>query len=210
MPKILKLLCFFILFLYGSGFCGNFFTGYVKFVPDGDTIILKSGEIIRYIGVDTPEINHGKKEKPQKFSKEAREFNKKITKGQKLKIVFGEKRKDRFKRVLGYVYLEDGRMVNNEILKNGMGWFYHHKDNKKFYSRLLKSQNNALGRNKGIWEVISKIEKPVVLNKKSLRFHALECKNIKASKNKVKVIDAFKKGYSPSRECIKDIFSYGL
>lgn len=179
------------------------------FIPDGDTIFLKSGEKIRYIGVDTPEMNH-KKGKPQLFAREAREFNKSITKGKRLRILLGNKKKDRFNRYLGYVYLPDGRMVNELILKKGMGWFYYHRDNSKFNSKLMKSQKKAMRSKIGIWSYLSKVSKPVIPNKRSMRFHSIDCKKIRKKRKSITIIQAFEKGYSPSRKCIENIFKYGF
>ena len=212
MDKIKKIICLFLLsafLLSGRAAASGFFYGEVKSVPDGDTIILKSGRIIRYIGVDTPEMNYGKG-KPQRFAVYSRQLNKKITKGQRLKIVPGKHKKDRFGRYLGYVYLPDNTMVNLLILENGAGWYYFHRDNPGFFKIFLMTQKKAVKSSKGIWNYISEIQKPVIVNKRSRRFHSIECRKVKKNKkNTLKVQDAFFKGYSPSRLCIENIFEYG-
>ncbi len=59
-------------------------THIVKRVIDGDTIQLNNGEIVRLIGVDTPETKH-----PQKpveyYGKEASAFTRKMVEGKYVK-----------------------------------------------------------------------------------------------------------------------------
>ena len=87
-------------------------------VVDGDTIVLSNGERLRYIGVDTPETKHPKKGL-QCYGKEASAFNKKLVEGKKVKLEFDVQQKDRYGRLLAYVYLEDGTFVNAELLRKG-------------------------------------------------------------------------------------------
>ncbi len=201
---------YFIIFIFLSDICFcQSFTGYARFVPDGDTLILKSGKILRYIGIDSPEINY-KKGKPQPFSFEAKNFNKSLVKGNKLKIIYGDVQKDHFGRYLSYVYLGNDQMVNKLILKEGLGWCYYHKDNSRFFHIFLDLQRDAIKNNKGLWKVIKKKNVKVLANKKSMRFHSFDCdyarhKNMKP----LKIINAFYEGYAPSRRCIKNIFEYG-
>jgi len=193
-------------------FSWNSFYGRVKFVPDGDTIVLKSGKVVRYIGIDCPEINFGKGD-PQLFSKEARDFNKRLTYGKKLKIITGKTKRDRYHRILAYVYLPDGRMVNSEILRKGLGFFYFHKDNKKKSKEFLDIQNQAISEHTGIWAFLEHSSKAVIGNKRSMRFHSLDCRYGKKIyfKNKIRFsypLEAFKKGFSPARKCIPDIYRF--
>lgn len=197
-------------FLFFPGLCSgmDFFYSDAGFVPDGDTIILKDKRVVRYIGIDAPEVNHDKSI-PQPFSETARAFNKKTVWGKKLKIVIGKTRSDSYKRILAYVYLPDGRMVNELILEKGLAWVYYHKDNNEYFERFLEVQQKAMKSGAGLWSDIYKIWLPVRINPGSMRFHSLTCKK---SGNKSSIeknpFNAFYKGYSPSRKCIKNIFEY--
>jgi len=46
---------------------------------DGDTVLLHNGEKLRYAGVDSPELNHGKGLPPQPFAEEAYSLNRQLT-----------------------------------------------------------------------------------------------------------------------------------
>src|SRR4030042_6833798 len=78
----------------------------VKRVIDGDTLLLTNGERVRLIGVDTPETKHPKKP-VERFGKEAYLFTKEMVEGKEVRLEFDQQRKDRYGRLLAYVYLTD-------------------------------------------------------------------------------------------------------
>jgi micrococcal nuclease len=83
-------------------------------VVDGDTLLLTNGEYVRLIGVDTPETKH-----PQKpveyFGKEAYLFTKRIVEGKEVRLEYDQTRRDRYGRILAYVYLMDGTFVWRQL-----------------------------------------------------------------------------------------------
>lgn len=92
-------------------------------VIDGDTIGIDNGEKVRLIGVDTPETKHPKK-LVQYFGKEASEFTKRLCEGKPVRLEYDWQKKDKYNRILAYVYLEDGTFINAEIIKQGYGHVY--------------------------------------------------------------------------------------
>ncbi len=93
---------------------------------DGDTIIVDIAgvkERVRLIGVDTPETKHPRKP-VQHFGKEAYNFTWRMAEGKKVRLEFDQNQRDRYKRLLAYVYLEDGTFLNAEIIKQGYGHAY--------------------------------------------------------------------------------------
>ena len=88
-------------------------------VIDGDTIVLESGEKVRLIGVDTPELHHPKKP-VQYYAKEAKEFTKSLVEGKDVRLKYDWQRKDKYGRTLAYVYLKDRTFLNIEIIKQGL------------------------------------------------------------------------------------------
>jgi len=95
----------------------------VERVVDGDTLKLTSGERVRLIGVDTPETVHPNKP-VEYFGKEASAFTKKMCEGKKVYFEYGLEKRDKYDRLLAYVFLEDGTLVNAEIIKQGFGHVY--------------------------------------------------------------------------------------
>ena len=93
----------------------------VEKVIDGDTIKLAGGEVVRLIGIDAPESHHP--EVPvQVFSQEAYEFVKQLCEGFEARLEYDEERKGKYGRTLAYVYLKDGRMLNEELIKRGYAY----------------------------------------------------------------------------------------
>jgi micrococcal nuclease len=89
-------------------------------VRDGDTIEVLLGdreEAVRYIGVDTPESV--KPHSPVEcFGEQASEFNRRLVEGEQVRLVLGAERRDRYGRLLAYVYLGT-RFVNAALVRRG-------------------------------------------------------------------------------------------
>ncbi len=95
---------------------------------DGDTITVDMNgttERIRFIGVDTPETQDPRTS-VQCFGKAASEFTKSLvgTSAVRLEADPQNTNRDRYNRLLRYVYLPDGRLVNAEIIRQGYGFAY--------------------------------------------------------------------------------------
>lgn len=85
----------------------------VKWVIDGDTIVLEGGRKARYVGIDTPE-------KDEPFYSEARKRNASLVKGRKVTLVVcGQEPRDKYGRLLVFVY-SDGVFVNRVLLEEGL------------------------------------------------------------------------------------------
>ncbi len=104
----------------------------VKRVTDGDTLVLTSDERVRLIGIDAPESRPNLRAEEQaakegrdlkaiiEMGKEATEFVKTLVNpGDEVKLEFDVEKRDRYRRLLAYVCLSDGRMLNEEIVKAG-------------------------------------------------------------------------------------------
>ena len=110
----------------------------VKRVVDGDTFLLSNGERVRLLGIDSPEkfeskkldndaeISGQDKKTIQKLGQLASDYVKNFVEGKK---VYLEREpnyedKDRYGRLLRWVYLEDGTFINGKIVKDGYGQVY--------------------------------------------------------------------------------------
>lgn len=94
--------------------------GQVVAVVDGDTIKVRMGdrvETVRYIGMNAPEVHHAEKgEEPG--GREATEANRKLVEGETVRLELDVQERDRYGRLLAYVYLGD-MMVNAEMVAQG-------------------------------------------------------------------------------------------
>ena len=115
-------------------------------VIDGDTIkVVYKGEVekVRLIGVDTPE-------KGQPGYKAAKAFATRMVKGKTVRLELDLTLRDRYGRLLAYVYLPDGRMLNAEIVKQGYGHAYTRYPF-KYIDEFRQYEKEAREAGKGLW-----------------------------------------------------------
>lgn len=95
-------------------------------VADGDTIVVDmygESETIRLIGVDTPETHHPSKP-VQCYGPEASDYTTGIAAGEYVRLEVDplSDNRDRYDRLLRYVYLPDGEMLNLKLVSGGYGF----------------------------------------------------------------------------------------
>ena len=104
----------------------------VERVVDGDTLVVSpnpfpqsaSGDRIRLLGVDTPESVHPNKP-VERFGREAAAFTRQLCEGRLVRLELEPgNTQDRYGRTVAYVFLEDGTLVNAEIIRQGFGNAY--------------------------------------------------------------------------------------
>ena len=178
----------------------------VKHVMDGDTILLETGEQIRYLGIDAPEFAHDGE--PNEFmAVESSHFNRAAVSKSRVRLEFDQERKDHHGRLLAYVFLEDGDMVNVLLVKKGLARVLAVKPNLKYFQILLDSQRAAMRDKIGLWTKTAERPEPFYLgNRKSYRFHRPGCPFAKeiAPTNVIKFPDSFKaywEGFNACRRC---------
>lgn len=121
-------------------------------IVDGDTIgvtIEGKADTVRYIGVDTPELGGGA---PQPFAAAATDYNRKLVGGQRVCLERDVSDRDRFQRLLRYVWLEDGTMVNEALLAAGLASVATFPPDVKYIEpRFLPAQQRAREAKVGLW-----------------------------------------------------------
>ncbi len=136
-------------------------------VVDGDTLKIQfqgKEENIRLIGIDCPEsrINPKAQKDAQRsgqdietiiaMGKRATAFTKTLVKrGDTINIDFDLQQRDRSGRLLGYVYLNDGRMLNEEIVKAGYASLMTIPPNVRYQDRFLEAYREARENKRGLW-----------------------------------------------------------
>jgi micrococcal nuclease len=141
--------------------------GFVLRVVDGDTLKIEHGgriENLRLIGIDTPESRVNQKakrdaarnrediEKIINLGQEATRYAKSLVKpGDRIKIEFDRQFRDKYGRLLGYVYLPNGKMLNEEIVKAGYANLMTYPPNVKYEDRFLRAYREARENNRGLW-----------------------------------------------------------
>jgi micrococcal nuclease len=123
-------------------------------VVDGDTIDVIAGGAplrVRYIGVDTPETRHSSKA-AQCYGKAASDFNARLVSGQRVRLVRDAQQRDRYGRLLAYVYrTRDGLFVNAELARRGYAKALAIAPDTRFAERFAKLAREARDAGRGRW-----------------------------------------------------------
>jgi len=129
-------------------------------VIDGDTVAIEDGEVIRYIGIDTPETVHPSKP-VECFGKEASNKNKELVEGKRVKLEKDVSETDRYGRLLRYVWVGD-IFVNDYLVRQGYAYVYTYPPNVKYSEQFVQAQQEARENNRGLWEgcPVTSIEYP--------------------------------------------------
>ena len=137
MKSILLFFLFFTLSLFSAEISGK-----VIKISDGDTItILDSNNRkhkIRLDKIDAPELK-------QYFGINAKNHLVSLIFGKQVKVIY--RKKDRYKRILGIVYLQE-KEINLQMVKDGFAWHYSYFDNTKSY---IEAEQKAKQNKSGLW-----------------------------------------------------------
>jgi micrococcal nuclease len=136
----------------------------VKRVVDGDTLLLESGERVRLIGIDTPELHESQKlkrdvERSQQdaeaikaLGRKAYLFTKGLVEGQRVSLEFDVDKYDKYDRLLAYAYLKNnGTFVNAEIVKQGYANLMTIPPNVKYADLFQRLYREAREGQRGLW-----------------------------------------------------------
>lgn len=125
-------------------------------VVDGDTIaISKDGktETVRLIGIDTPETVDTRVE-VQCFGKESSDKLKALLSGKKVRLEMdeGEGARDKYKRLLAYIFREDGLFANKYMIEEGYAYEYTYDTAYKYQKEFKEAEESAKNGEKGLWK----------------------------------------------------------
>ena len=129
--------------------------GRVVRVIDGDTIRValddpREQRTVRYIGVDTPEtVKPG--EPVQCYGEAASAFNRRLVAGRRVRLVLGRERRDRYGRLLAYVNVEGGALVEDELLRGGYARTLTIPPNDDRASHFALLERRARRQGRGLW-----------------------------------------------------------
>lgn len=121
---------------------------------DGDTIAVKMNgktESVRFIGIDTPET-HKPNTPVQCYGPAAAAYTKNVIGHNRVRLVSDSLStdRDRYDRLLRYVYLPDGTLVNEQLIKNGYAFYYPYFPFSKSKA-FAADQQTARAAHKGLW-----------------------------------------------------------
>jgi micrococcal nuclease len=125
----------------------------VERVIDGDTIRVTydgRSEPVRYIGVNTPETRHARKG-VERFGPEATEANRRLVEHRRVRLVFDVEPRDRYGRLLAYVFLLDGTFVNARLVESGHAQVMTVPPNVRYQDLFLRLEREARAGRHGLW-----------------------------------------------------------
>jgi micrococcal nuclease len=136
-------------------------------VVDGDTLRIEVNgheEAVRLIGIDTPESKANKKAKKDAvktnhdvetitaMGREAAKYVRTLVRrGDTVGLEFDVQKRDKYKRLLVYAYLQDGKMLNEEIIKAGYANVMTYPPNVKYQERFVRAYREALDTKRGLY-----------------------------------------------------------
>ena len=167
---MVKRIIFLSFLIISCSSCTDYSNLRVQEVIDGDTVRLSNGELLRYIGIDTPEVRVRSAGEfvysPQPFSLEAKEYNRSLVEGKPLRIEFDVEKRDRYGRLLGYCFVGD-TFVNGKLVEAGYAVLYTYPPNVKYTDLFIQLQRKAQRSKKGLWgsyEVIDQAQAHLYIN----------------------------------------------
>lgn len=125
-------------------------------VHDGDTISIRTRsfagvplkiERVRLIGIDAPEL------KQEPWGRLSKRYLKKLISESDwvVSIEFDVEQRDKYGRLLSYVWDKKGRLINEKMIENGYAMLYTIPPNVKYAEKFTAAQKKAQARQIGIW-----------------------------------------------------------
>lgn len=177
----------------------------VERIIDGDTIVLKGGERIRYIGIDTPEMDP---EEP--YAQEATRRNAILVDGREVRLEYDEERTDRYGRTLAYVYVKVWDVevfVNEYLVKVGYAIVATYPPNVKYRDRFIAAEKVARDKKLGVWSLYPRevpegidINHTIYFTKDGGEYHVAGCRYLLGG-GFVIALDEAKKSLDPCEVC---------
>lgn len=124
----------------------------VKRVVDGDTIVLESGERVRYIGIDSPEFEYqGSRVVGAECGATASaQMNRELVGGKAVRLESDRSDTDRYGRLLRYVYVDD-IFVNQVLVEQGYAKSTAYPPDTYYQPELDLAEEQAKLEERGVW-----------------------------------------------------------
>jgi micrococcal nuclease len=134
-------------------------------VVDGDTVRVRLGgtdEAVRLIGIDTPET-HGPGGLRECFGQEAtRRVEALLPEGTRVRVVRDVEARDRFRRLLAYLYRQDdGMFVNLALAREGFAAPLTIPPNVAHAEEIVAAAAAARSKSLGLWGRCGDADRPV-------------------------------------------------
>ncbi|MCC7543259.1 thermonuclease family protein [bacterium] len=124
-------------------------------ISDGDTIEVEVNgvsEKVRLIGVDTPET-HDPRKPVQCFGKAASDWTTQTLTGRSVRLEAdpSQGERDKYDRLLAYVWRDDGLFINQTLIKEGYAHEYTYQTPYKYQQTFRGDERQAREQSRGLW-----------------------------------------------------------
>ncbi|MFV1988024.1 MAG: thermonuclease family protein [Gemmatimonadota bacterium] len=124
-------------------------------VIDGDTLVCEGGERVRLTLINSPEM------RVEPLGALAREMLETLSPpGTELRMEFDVDDRDRYGRTLAYLYLPDGRMLNEQMVRHGYAQTMVVPPNVKYVELIREAARLARTEGVGLWALGPEGEEP--------------------------------------------------
>jgi micrococcal nuclease len=123
----------------------------IRHVIDGDTLVLESGEKIRLIGINTPEVE-SRFTRAEAGGEAARDWLRKTLRTPDVWLEYDAEQRDKYERQLAHVFLASGEYLNARLLKEGLAMLTLTPPNLRYSKQLIEAQQHAEKANSGLWQ----------------------------------------------------------
>ncbi len=124
----------------------------VKKVYDGDTVLLEDGRKIRLLGINTPEITHGKRP-GEAGGEQAKSWLTNKLLNQPVRLEIGVENTDKFGRTLAHVFNAQNDSINLQLVALGMASVDIFPPNLAYAEQLTAAERQAESNRLGIWQM---------------------------------------------------------
>lgn len=134
-------------------------------VVDGDTLRVRidgSDEqtIVRLIGIDAPELHWRDNAPSEHFARQAADYARSRADGQRVLLRLEPTRsRDRYKRLLAYVWLSDNECLNFALVRDGFA-YADRRFNHTYRSLYEQAENDARKKQRGLWKDVTEEQMP--------------------------------------------------
>lgn len=165
---VLVLLFLFSVFVHLSASSPRLQQGRVLSVNDGDTVTIRMNNReyrTRLIGIDAPELGQ------EPWGEKAKERLRQLLKDLDWNVTVETDIEpfDKYNRLLVYLWSEDKRLINEQMLLDGYAVLFTIQPNSRYADRFKKAQRTARERKLGIWGPDGLNERPLDYKKKHPR-----------------------------------------
>lgn len=119
-------------------------------IVDGDTFVIDTGQKVRYIGINAPELHVLTTKIPDCYGLEAKAKDSELILGKRVTLIKDVSETDKYGRLLRYVYVGDD-FINRDLVEQGFAQIDTFPPDVKYKSVFLKAQKDARENKRGLW-----------------------------------------------------------